>query len=263
MGNAASALLRAVQELRLDPSSAAGQAAASLQRGKMPLQRHDQFFSIMEQSGVDRATAANILRQTGTNSRYMTPAVARAVQRAQYSIDVKPHLDLIDKRYPGNDVISQQNRQGAADLFYERQLGLPGGAAQGQQLYGPTAPNTSSVWAQAEQMGKLRSQQAHLGREGPVSRIISTVSSLKPGDQMGVKDIFARGMGAVPKQASTADKAVDVAGEAILGAVGVKTQEETDEEKRLEKAVQRNMREREARRIARARSKGLPPELVT
>jgi hypothetical protein len=260
MGNAAAATVRMVQELGLNPNSPAGQAAAAIQSGQMPFQRHDQFLALMEQSGVDRTHAVNILRQTGTNARYMTPEVAGAVRGGQYGIQVKPQLDVIGRRYPGNDVIAQQNRVGAEDQLAER-MGYNSGAHL-RQLHGPTAPNTQSVMNQAQQMGQQRADAAHLGRQGPAGRVIGAISDLKPGDQMGVKDIFAQGMGAY-KAADAATKAVDAAGTAIMEAVGVKTPEETAEEKKLDKAVQRNMREREARRIARARSKGLPTELVS
>ena len=271
IGNMAAATIRAGQEGLIQPDSPAGQLLTQIQNGQIPDMQTNQWIETLSRSGMDPGQASAILSQTGTNSKHMTPQLAEYVQAAQQRIDIQPEMAKIKAQYgPGmadQSIMRGEQGQVARNFGYR-------GVDHMNALHN-TSQGVPAAMARVDQQADQMRAHSGIGQGNWLSRTSDAVRGATPNTSVG--NIVAQGLGAVPTSqfrkgagdfSKNVDSTLETAGNAISKAIGLaepvkKIEDEKEKEKKkLETAVKRNTRERQARRIAATRAAGLPDAMA-
>lgn len=187
MGNIAAATARAQAMFGLPDNTPGAKLLEQINSGQMPSINGNQWIQMMEQSGIDASTAAQMLGQSTQNATFLKPEHVNAVRSSQYALDLAPQLQSLPA---GASKTQQILQQGEADRI--AQVYGYRDSRQMQQLHGPAVDTASGILDQANQQAATATQLSPFGRSGPVARTMDVIRNATP--QTGIKDIVTQGL---------------------------------------------------------------------
>lgn len=194
LGNLAATTHRLDKASPFEEGTPAFSLMRSIEQGDMPITEPGAWLDAMEQSGIPRETAQQMLSQDAVNLDEMTPDLVDTIRRNQLQTDLNPYLDQMTPDVSPEDPRGAGLQQGAREEI-ARGLGY-NSLAHMQQLHEP-AQHTRSIMDQAREQAQVAQDVSHLGQQSFPRRMVDAVQQATP--QTNWQELGERAFNMLPR----------------------------------------------------------------